>query len=65
MASKKMPRKKPAAATADKVENPWTAHGFKGDKAPFAGAGPPIHTRDGGKYHPSNKNKSSKKKAGK
>ena len=61
MAAKKIAgRKKPKAATADKVENPWGAHGFKGDKAPFLGAGPPIHTRDGGKYHPSSKKKAKK-----
>lgn len=57
---KKMPRKKPAAATADKVGNPWNAHGFKGDKRPFPGAGDPIHTRDGGKYHPNNRKKGKK-----
>lgn len=53
-------RKKPAAATSDKVGNPWGAHGFKGDSTPFPGAGPPIHTRDGGRYHPSNRKKRKK-----
>jgi hypothetical protein len=57
MAAKKMPRKQPKEATADKVDNPWAAHGFKGGKKPFEGAAPPIHTHHGGKYH--------KKKAGK
>ena len=53
-------RKTPKEATSDKAGNPWAAHGFKGDKSPFPGAGPPIHTRDGGKYHPHNRKKGKK-----
>lgn len=55
-----MAAKKKIAGTPKKPANAWNAHGFKGDKKPFAGAGDPIHTRDGGKYHPSNRKKAKK-----
>lgn len=59
MAAKKIAkRKKPKEVSAEKVGNPWAAHGFKGDATPFNGAAPPIHKHHNGRYLKKKKEKS-------